>query len=68
MTVRTGAWRLVAVALALAVSTAAAAAEGDLKVVATIKPIHSLSDRADGGRGHADAAGRGRRLSAQPSP
>lgn len=42
MTVRTGAWRLVAAALALAVSTAAAAAEGDLKVVATIKPIHSL--------------------------
>ncbi len=37
-----GAWRLVAVAALLAASVSGAAAEDELKVVATIKPIHSL--------------------------
>ena len=42
MRVRTGAWRLAAAALVLAAWAAAPAADGGLKVVATIKPIHSL--------------------------
>ena len=42
MRVRTAPWRLPAAALVLAASAAAPAADGELKVVATIKPIHSL--------------------------
>jgi zinc transport system substrate-binding protein len=42
MSVPTGAWRIVAAALMLAASAGAAGAAGELKVVATIKPIHSL--------------------------